>query len=114
MSLVLSEFDCPCCGENRMNPRTFDRFVLARDYAQVAFVMNSGWRCKKHNKDVGGKDTSSHPVGFAGDIQSVTSRHRFKALKALIEAGFTRIGIGKTFIHGDDDPNKDPAVMWLY
>lgn len=114
MSLVISEFDCPCCGENRMNPRTFDRAVLGRDIAQVAWQINSGWRCIPHNEEVGGKDDSSHLNGTGLDIRSVTSRHRFKTVSALMDVGFTRIGIGRSFIHGDDDPNKDPAVMWLY
>ena len=114
MSLVISEFACPCCGDNHMNQRTFDRFLLARGMAQVAFRINSGWRCEAHNEEVGGKATSSHRDGTAGDIHSVTSRHRFKVLKSLIDAGFNRIGVGKSFIHADDDPDKVPAVMWLY
>jgi hypothetical protein len=34
-------------------------------------------------------------------------------LPALIHAGFTRIGIAKTFIHADVD-DKKPNAIWLY
>lgn len=114
MSLVIKEFDCPCCGENHMIQPTFDRFVLARQISNVPYVINSGWRCKKHNKEVGGSDTSSHPLGSAGDIKSTTSAHRFQVIRGLREAGFNRIGIAKTFIHADDDRHKTPGVIWLY
>jgi len=35
-------------------------------------------------------------------------------IEALLDADFTRIGIGKDFIHVDMDPNKEPNVMWTY
>ena len=31
-------------------------------------VINSGYRCAKLNRAVGGSDTSAHPLGFAADI----------------------------------------------
>ena len=116
MSLILSEFDCTCCGKNEMQQGTFDRFVLAREYANVPFIVNSGYRCPKRNADpeVGSSETSSHPKGFAGDIRSVRSRHRWHLIDGLYRAGFERIGVGTDFIHADDDPDKDPAVIWLY
>lgn len=114
MSLILSEFDCPCCGKNHMEPRVFNRFCLAREISGVFYIINSGWRCPEHNKKVGGSETSSHLTGEAGDIKSITSNHRFQVIRGLREAGFTRIGIAKTFIHADDDRNKTQGVIWLY
>ncbi len=117
MSLVIKEFVCPCCGENRMNERTFDRFVLARSIAGVPFVITSGWRCKKHNADpdVGGSDTSSHLRGYAADIAcNRGDEHRYRVEDALKAAGFKRIGIGKDFVHADDDPDKNSPRMWVY
>mgnify|MGYP003678992235 CR=1 FL=1 len=33
--------------------------------------------------------------------------------EALINVGFTRLGISATFIHADNDPDKADAI-WLY
>ena len=35
-------------------------------------------------------------------------------LEALIGAGFTRIGVAKTFIHVDCDMELPQEVMWMY
>jgi uncharacterized protein YcbK (DUF882 family) len=86
----------------------------ARGLAGVPFVLNSAWRCYKHNEFVGGSEESSHLFGMAVDIACTTSRNRFKILQALISAGFTRIGIHENFIHVDIDGTKDAEVMWMY
>ena len=114
MSLVLSEFDCPCCGMNRMKQGTFNRFAFAREIAQVAFVITSGCRCESHNEAIGGKDDSSHLICEAGDIACIASWNRWKIVDALKDAGFLRIGIGEDFIHADTDILKPQGVIWLY
>jgi len=112
-----SEFDCKCgCGMGKKDfrPESIDRIFLARRIAGIPFVLNSAIRCAKHNKDVSKiGDTSSHLSG-AFDIKCPDSRSRFIIIDALLKAGFTRIGIAKTFIHADDDPDKDQNVEWLY
>lgn len=111
-----SEFDSPDqlgSGKN-MQQSHLDMLDDAREIAGVPFIVNSGFRTKQHNKDVGGKKDSSHPEGYATDLKVTDSRTRFIILHALIAVGFTRIGIGKTFIHVDNDPNKDKQVTWLY
>lgn len=86
----------------------------AREVAQIPFVINSAWRSVEKNKKVGGKSNSSHLKGLAVDISVTDSRSRFIVLKALIQVGFNRIGVAKTFIHVDDDKDKDPEVVWVY
>jgi hypothetical protein len=110
----ISEFDCPCCGENKMRGSFLGRLDTARHLAQVAFKVNSGYRCSKHNRDVGGKDNSAHPDGSGADIEALNSRPRFLIVSSLISAGFKRIGIAKTFIHVDNSKTNDPDVMWVY
>ncbi len=119
------EFICHCCYKEGIK----DEVVLKLQFAHEklpkpnVIIINSGYRCLKHNRspEVGSNDTSSHPKGYAVDIKCTTSRYRFQLLKALIEAGFTRIGIRinkerpeKSFIHADCDPDKDPEVVWGY
>ena len=109
-----SEFRCPCCGIEHMVDSFLERLDNARDIAQVAFKINSGYRCPIHNQKVGGSATSSHLMGIASDIAATSSAPRFKIVKALIASGISRIGIAKTFIHADDDASKDQGVIWLY
>jgi uncharacterized protein YcbK (DUF882 family) len=85
----------------------------ARGLAEVPFKINSGYRTESHNRKVGGKATSSHTKGLAADIHCVNDRKRIEIVRALIEVGFTRIGIAKTFIHVDLDHDKNDAI-WIY
>ena len=109
-----SEFNCHCCGQNKMDNEFLNRIDSARDLAGVPFKINSGYRCKKHNKEIGSNQTSSHVKGLAADIGINTSSQRFAILTALIEVGFKRIGIARTFIHVDLDKNKTQKVLWTY
>jgi len=100
--------------EKNMDEAFLAKLDNARVIADMPFIINSAWRSPKHNKEVGGKPNSSHLKGLAVDIKIENSRQRFIVLQALIAAGFTRIGIAKTFIHVDGDNEKDPRVTWLY
>ena len=111
----LKEQSCRCCGEGQLNPRFLEKLNKARELAGIPFVLNCGYRCEKHNKEVGGSDTSSHLDGLAVDIRCTNSVNRYKIIKALLEADICRIGIGKDFVHCDDDVrSKIPNLIWLY
>ena len=111
----ISEFDCPCCGQNAMEQAFLNMLDNARHIAMVPFVINSGYRCPGHNKDprVGGSATSSHLLGLAADIKCTNSRDRFKIIRAFYKVGFKRFTPKPTFIHVDLDLLKDQEVMWL-
>ena len=81
--------------------------------AGIPFKINSGFRCHTHNKNVGGKITSSHTRGLAVDIAYANGLDGIKILKALTPY-FDRIGVGSNFIHVDIDPDKPSPVMWTY
>lgn len=113
----LYEFACPCCG--RLNDdlkfRSFvARLQEARDIAMIPFRITSGYRCEAHNRKVGGVPDSAHLSGLAADISAVDSSSRMKILSSLILVGFRRIGIGRNFIHVDEDKTKVQGVCWLY
>ena len=110
----MDEFRCPCCGANDMEPTALIMLDRAREISGFPYRINSGYRCEKHNAEVGGKPTSSHLQGWAVDIRVSGSRSRYLILYGLITAGFARIGIGKDFIHADCDPAKPPELSWLY
>lgn len=109
----ISEFDdAPGTGKN-MKKDFLTKLDKARAIADVPFKITSGYRSKETNKRVGGVSTSSHLKGLAADISCKDSSTRQKIVSALIQAGFTRIGIADTFIHCDTDKDKNDAI-WLY
>ena len=109
-----SEEWCPCCKGGGLLTDFHDKLNEARDIAGVPFVLNSAFRCPEHNSAVGGSETSSHMAGLAVDIKAEDSRTRYMILKGLFAVGLHRIGVGKTFIHVDDDLTKPAGVVWLY
>lgn len=84
----------------------------ARKIAGIPFRINSGFRTIAHNKKINGSSNSSHLIGQAADIKITSSRNRFIILNALLQVGFTRIGIYENFIHVDNDPDKIQNVIW--
>lgn len=110
----IHEFDCNCCGENKISHEFVVMLDRARSIAKIPFRINSGYRCLKHNLEVGGKDSSSHTLGLAADIYCITSRARFTILTALIHVGFKRVGVSGEFIHVDSDKKKPQRVVWTY
>ena len=90
-------------------------FVLdeAREFAGIPFIINSSYRSPDHPLSIK-NPTSSHIKGLAVDIKATDSKTRFKIVKALIQVGFTRIGIADTFIHVDLDLDKTQKVIWTY
>ena len=99
---------------DKMDKTFLLRLDEARERAGIPFVINSAYRTPEHNAKIGGKPNSSHLKGLAGDISVTNSRQRFIVLNALLEVGFTRIGIADTFLHVDLDNGKSKEVIWTY
>lgn len=110
----LSEFNCPCCGKNVMQPKFLKMLDNARGHACIPFVITSGYRCEKHNAEVGGVKNSSHLKGLAADIACSSTTQKAKIIKGLYLAGFTRVGIGGGFVHADCDPSLPADQLWTY
>jgi len=109
-----SEFDCKCCHENNISINLVKMLDCARDLTNQKFIINSGYRCEKHNAEINGMPDSSHLIGKAVDIEADNDNEKFEILSALLAIGFKRIGIGKNFIHCDIDNNKPLNVIWCY
>ena len=110
------ELECRCCGKCLISDELLSRLNQAREMAGIPFVITSGYRCEKHNEEVGGKPTSAHMSGKAVDIAFKTSNQCFKIVKALYDSGFKRIGINfaKSFVHCDVDGSKPQNVLFKY
>lgn len=85
-----------------------------REKSSCPVLLTSGYRGRDYNLAHGGVKDSAHTKGLAMDISCSDTSHRLLYLRAAIAVGFTRIGIGKTFLHLDIDTSKPQNVIWLY
>ncbi len=78
--------------------------------------INSGARSAAHNAKVGGVGNSSHkiPTCRAADIHIPNRETQQNLVYAAKAVGFRRIGVGRTFVHLDNDPSKSQNVAWGY
>jgi uncharacterized protein YcbK (DUF882 family) len=108
------EMKCSCgCNNTIMNTVFMVKLEEARVISDTSYTITSGFRCLQHPESIK-RPTSSHTMGRAADIHTPTSRKRSLVLEGLREAGFNRIGIGESFVHVDDDPDKEPHLTWTY
>lgn len=117
---IHSEFDSPDeagSGKNMSN-EFLEMLDFAREESGIPFKITSGFRTQSYNKDLQDRGyqaspNSSHLKGCAADIACGNSKKRSIMVRALVNVGFTRLGISKTFIHVDNDQAK-PDAIWLY
>jgi uncharacterized protein YcbK (DUF882 family) len=110
-----SEFACPCCGRDDIDLTLVHKLQNIRDEVGFGLTINSGVRCEKHNKEVGGVDNSPHVDRDAADIKCEHSRHRFAIVASALRNGITRIGIGNGFVHLDNGSGgRAKEVIWTY
>ena len=95
------EFACKCCGQllYKENVTALVENVLdpVREQLGKPIVVNSGYRCLKHNTEVGGVKNSQHLVGQAADVTGSD----LPRLKQLIIANgrFDQLIDYGTFLH---------------
>lgn len=111
-----SEFDSPDVqGSGQLMDKTLlEMLDEVREIVGEPIIITSGFRTPAHNEAVGGAENSSHLKGLAVDIACDNSIDRFDLINCLLDVGFSRIGVAKTFIHADIDPDKSNGVMWTY
>lgn len=68
-----SEFKCRCgkcqIPEGVPSDELIDLLVEIREFFGNRVLINSGYRCEKHNAKVGGAKTSQHTIGSAVDFR---------------------------------------------
>lgn len=111
-----SEFKActPKCSMQDMSQQLLYMLDAAREIAGIPFVLNSAYRSKEWDKSKGRTGNSAHTRGLAVDIRCNSNANRFIILQALLQVGFTRIGVGKTYIHADIDKSLAQRVVWHY
>jgi hypothetical protein len=94
--------------------------VLWLDFLRRAWgapvLVNSGWRCRAHNTEVGGSQNSRHLIGCAADIRITGARSsewpKFTALAArLARLPGWEFRLYDTFIHAAA-PREEGRRLW--
>lgn len=101
----------PACEFTDLRPELID--IANKLYARIPYQVNCAYRSVAWDRKKGRSGGSSHCKGFAMDIACVNHNLRRRYVAELLALGVRRIGIAKTFIHFDVDPDKAPS-MWLY
>tara|TARA_Y100000758_G_scaffold285077_1_gene234954 strand:+ start:258 stop:668 length:411 start_codon:yes stop_codon:yes gene_type:complete len=105
------EFACQCrCGTGEISMELVEKLELARIEYGRSMKINSGIRCRVHNRSIGSKDTSSHIKGLAADVACTSMEERHNLLEIFLKH-FKRVGIHKVFIHVDVDNQKTNGVF---
>ena len=106
---------CPCCDRVKLIPEFYEhmeKLELLRCKFGYPIIINSGYRCPVHNREISGAKRSWHMRKFATDIRpnwdggkEYTERLAEMYAQAL-ELNFGGLGKYSTFIHLDMRPVK--------
>lgn len=97
------EFTCKCgCGYFVPCQELVDILEELREVYNVPITINSGCRCEKHNKLVGGEEKSQHLLGTAADIvvRGVSPFKTFQYLDSKYKGKYG-IGLYSNWVHID-------------
>ena len=64
----LREFQCPCCHTVMLHPKLAAALQKLREKWRKPVTVTSGYRCARHNAEVGGVPGSRHMRGLAADV----------------------------------------------
>jgi len=105
------EFECKgksCCSHSApMSIELVLALEILRERVNQPLHINSGFRCRTHNKAIGGAENSQHCLGTAVDVKTpegFTDQEFFELCKGLnidSELLFSGIGLYEGRIHVD-------------
>jgi hypothetical protein len=96
-----------------LQPQLVDMLDKAREFADVPFIITSGFRSPGYNASLGGAPNSAHTRGLAVDLRCSDSWVRHKIVVGLLFAGFNRIELCPAHVHADCDPSLPQNVLIL-
>lgn len=110
------EFDCHgsgCCSQTLINEKLVEYLEKIREHFGKPITITSGYRCVKHNRNVGGATGSRHAKGDAADIV-VSGVRPAEVAKYAESIGIKGIGLYETskdghFVHID---TRDIKSFW--
>ena len=107
-NLSRHEFACKCeCGFDTVDYELVNVLQSLRDDLGASVGINSGCRCEKHNKAIGGGLNSQHLYGRAADIV-INGVSPDEVQKYFLKKYQSKYGIGRydTFTHIDTRGGK--------
>lgn len=109
------EFQCPCgCTYQQVDELLVQKLEIIRTGYNTPLKITSGYRCMKHNADVGGGKASKHLYGIAADVKDPTGKLNPVQLAIMASGLFGGVGVywyGSTaFIHVDV---RNGHATWL-
>ncbi len=104
----------PSCRIDDMQPAFLALLDEVREEAGIPLVLDCAYRSRAYDKARGRTGNSAHTRGQAVDIRCNTSANRMRIVRAALACGITRIGIGRTFVHLDNDTTLPQGVIWHY
>jgi zinc D-Ala-D-Ala carboxypeptidase len=110
---ISKTFKCKCGCNGNIKPEVVSLCNKIYQLTDRYYPVNSGFRCIRHNENIGGSPTSSHCRGYAVDLAVEDSSSRYKLIKALINLNICRFGVYNWGVHLDIDPDKDENVCWI-
>ena len=115
----MEEFSCRChyddCKESNqfMDERFLEILFKMRAQVDFPFLITSGFRCERHNKNVGGSKNSYHTKGLAADIACSNDYDRYELIEQAIAHGLTVI-VYRSFVHVDLRPGLPKLMRGTY
>jgi uncharacterized protein YcbK (DUF882 family) len=98
------ELDCKCsyidCKDTIIDVDHIKKLQEYRDKLNKPVHINCGYRCKKHNQDVGGAIHSQHMRGCATDI-TIEGMKSHEIANSIESNDFQGAGTYSTFVHVD-------------
>lgn len=99
----VNEFACKgdsCCKTVKIDDKLITVLQKIRTHFDKPVIINSAYRCSKHNKNVGGASKSNHLKGKAADIV-VKGVEPKEVAKYAEHIGVLGIGLYDNFVHID-------------
>lgn len=103
-----NEFDCKCdglCSKTKIDDKLVKYLQQIREHFNAPITITSGYRCEKHNANVGGASGSRHTKGQACDfvVKGVKPADVAKYAESI---GVLGIGLYPDFVHIDTREKK--------
>lgn len=102
------------CHKSDCNPVSLRRLERLRCMVGQPLILTSAYRTPYHERLNGRSGSGPHTLGVAFDISCTSDALRYKIVSAALAVGFSRIGIGKNFVHVDDSNVHASPRVWTY
>lgn len=114
------EFTCQCsnsdCVDQKISKNLVENLEKCRQEFGKAVMINSGYRCPKHNVAIGGAKNSQHIHGKAADTRpKILTTDTMDEWFKVVSSSFKALGIAQSFIHVDVREMEGPSrKIWYY